>query len=283
MESALNAEADIVGRLRPSDGHPGNAVLNHSANRTPASDLPVEPGGTVSPGGGKPQAEVFEEASALDLDRQPPTRPEDGFGHRWRKVHRIPLVGSDVAPTQLISTWKEHFGEFWPGDNRFYGAITDLEPGELAVISVEMPGDTTLSTGVILADSSDDSFTLVTPKGHMLAAWLTFSAYREAATTIAQVEIVMRASDPLFEIGMVLVGHRRENRFWEETLRNLAVRFGVHANPETRLTREEAHYLWANATNVLHNSAIRNGLIRLASLPRKAAGRLRQYQANNAA
>ena len=257
--------------------------MNHSVNRSPISDRPDEPGGAVLPGGGKPHAEVFEEADALDLDRQPPARPEDGFGHRWRKVHRIRLVGSDLSPAQLITCWKEHFGEFWPGDNRFYGAITNLESGELAVISVEMPGDTTLSTGVILADSTEDSFTLVTPKGHMLAGWLTFSANRQAATTIAQVEIVMRASDPIFEIGMVLVGHRRENRFWEETLRNLAASFGVQADPETRITREDRHYVWANAKNVLHNSAIRNGLIRLASLPRKAADRLRQYPADNAA
>ena len=230
--------------------------------------------------GKKPDAEVFDEANALDLHRQHPTGPNDGFGRLWRKIHRIRLAGAEVSPEQLIATWKERFGEFWPGDNRFYGAITSLQPGELAVISVEMPADATLSTGVILVDATSDSFTLITPKGHMLSGWLNFSAYRKAENTLAQVEILIRASDPLFEIGMVLVGHRRENEFWEQTLRNLAGYFGVRAEPETDMRCEDRHYQWGNATNVWHNGAIRNGLVRLAALPRNMIRRLRDRTAD---
>ena len=247
------------------------------------TDPPAAQAGAESPGDGKPTDEVFAEASALELDKQPPAGPDNGFGRLWRKVHRIRLTGADVSPVELISTWKADFGAFWPGDNRFYGAITGLAPGELAVISVEMPGDTTLSTGVILVDATADSFTLVTPKGHMLAGWLTFSAHRERDTTVAQVEMLIRASDPLFEIGMVLLGHRRENHFWEQTLRNLAAYFNARTEPETRLTCEDRHYRWGNAINIVHNGAIRNGLIRLAALPRKVIGRLRSQSADNAA
>jgi hypothetical protein len=228
---------------------------------------------------GKPDAEVLREADALDLGNQRPTGPDDGFGKLWRKLHQITLTGMDLPPEHLIQTWKQHFGEFWPGQNRFFGPITALEPGELAVISIEMPADTTLSTGVILVDSTPTGFTLITPKGHMLCGWLQFSAVPRGGATVAQVEILIRASDPLFEIGMNLGGHRRENRFWEQTLRNLAAHFGVRAEPETRVTCEDSHYKWENAKNIWHNGAIRNGLIRLAALPRTAIDLLSRRKA----
>ncbi len=34
-------------------------------------------------------------------------------------------------------------------------------------------------------------------------------------------------------MGLVLGGHREEDRFWQDTLRTLAARFGVDAEPET--------------------------------------------------
>jgi hypothetical protein len=216
----------------------------------------------------KPDHEVLREADALDLHQQRPTTPDDGFGKLWRKVHRIALPGADIPPEHLIETWKQHFGEFWPGQNRFFGPITALEPGELAVINVGVPS-ATLSTGVRLAVSTPVSFTLVTARTHMLCGWLRFSADRSDEVTTATVEMLIRASDPLFELGMVLVGHRWENRFWRQTLRNLAAHFGVRAEPETRVTCEDTHYKWENAKNIWHNGAIRNGLIRLAAIPRK--------------
>jgi hypothetical protein len=231
------------------------------------------------PDGAKSDHEVLREADALDLHEQRPTTPADGFGKRWRKVHRIALTGADIPPEHLIQTWKQHFGEFWPGQNRFFGPITALEPGELAVISLEMPADVTLSTGVILVDATPTGFTLITPKGHMLCGWLHFSAFRTDRTTFAQVQMLIRASDPLFEIGMVVAGHRRENHFWEDTLRNLAAHFGIQAEPETQVTCEDPHYQWENAKNIWHNGAIRNGLIRLAAIPRTAIDLLSRRKA----
>jgi len=240
---------------------------------------PITPTDSGKPDSGKPDAEVFEEADALDLHDQRPTGPEDGFGKLWRKIHRVRLIGADLPPEHVISTWKRHFGEFWPGKNRFYGPITALEPGELAVINIEMPAATTLSTGVILVDATPTGFTLITPEGHMLSGWLHFSADRDDAITTASVEMLIRASDPLFEIGMVLGGHRRENEFWDQTLRNLALHFGIAAEPETKVTCEDPHYQWENAKNIWHNGAIRNGLVRLAALPRRASALLHRRRA----
>jgi hypothetical protein len=243
-----------------------------------SAESPITPTNSGKPDTGKPDAEVFAEADALDLHQQRPTSPDDGFGKLWRKLHRIDLTGADLPPERVIATWKQHFGEFWPGQNRFYGPITALQPGELAVINIEMLPATTLSTGVILVDATPTGFTLITPKGHMLSGWLHFSADRSGETT-ATVEMLIRASDPLFELGMVFGGHRRENGFWDKTLRNLAAHFGIVADPETRVTCEDPHYRWENAKNIWHNGAIRNGLVRLSALPRAASDLLRHRRA----
>ena len=47
--------------------------------------------------------------------------------------------------------------------------------------------------------------------------------------TVAQCQVLMRAQDPLTELGLTLGGHRKEDTFWEATLRALAARFGVEA------------------------------------------------------
>ena len=39
-----------------------------------------------------------------------------------------------------------------------------------------LPGGMKLSTGVMVLYADDESFTLMTPQGHMFAGWITFSA-----------------------------------------------------------------------------------------------------------
>src|SRR5262249_18466045 len=68
--------------------------------------------------------------------------------------------------------------------------------------------------------------------GHMFAGWITFSSAEEDGETEAQCQVLMRAQDPLTEMGLMLGGHRKEDRFWEDTLRALAGRVGVDADPE---------------------------------------------------
>jgi hypothetical protein len=201
-----------------------------------------------------------------------------GFGRVWRKIHRIRFGAADIEPTEVIRAWRDHFGELWPRGNRFYGPVTRLQSGEVAVLNLEMPGGTRLATGIFVLYADDESFSLMTPYGHMFAGWITFSAYRQDSETIAQAEIVMRATDPIFEIGLELFGHRRENRFWEHTLRQLALRFGVTSEPETRMECIDRRRQWRYARNVWHNSAIRSLLnIGLAPIGRMAR-RARQGQ-----
>jgi hypothetical protein len=61
-------------------------------------------------------------------------------------------------------------------------------------------------------------------EGMPFAGWNTFSAYEADGVTVAQVQVLMRADDPLFELAMMVFAHRMEDRHWQQTLHNLATR-----------------------------------------------------------
>ncbi|HEV2127070.1 MAG TPA: hypothetical protein VGR22_00450 [Thermomicrobiales bacterium] len=193
----------------------------------------------------------------LNVEGRDLAPPQEGFGQLWRKRFRIRLTGANVPSTEVVRVWREHFGEFWPESNRFYRPLGGLKPGEVALADLEMAPGGRLSTGVVVVDASPTSFTFMTPRGHSFAGQITFSAHDEAGTTIAQVEILMRASDPLFEISLLLGGHKRENEFWQTTLLELADHFGVEdQEPEVTITCPDPNRQWSKATNIVYNSLL---------------------------
>ena len=60
-----------------------------------------------------------------------------------------------------------------------------------------------LSTGVMVLYADDESFTFMTPEGHTLSAWITFSASREGDVTVAQAQALERTSDPFDELAYI--------------------------------------------------------------------------------
>src|SRR5215470_8093492 len=68
------------------------------------------------------------------------TSPLQGFGQMWQKTYRIALQGAQIEPAQVIQAWKEHFAEFWPSHSRFFGPITGIAPGEVALLSLSVGG-----------------------------------------------------------------------------------------------------------------------------------------------
>ena len=190
--------------------------------------------------------------------------PVQGFGQLWQKTYRVALSDADVTPETIIRTWKDHFGEFWPKGNRFYGPLTSLEPGEVAVLNLAMPGKMTLSTGVLVIYADDESFAFMTPEGHQFAAWITFSSYRDDPAAVIQVQALMRASDPLYELSMPIIGHRMEDRFWVATLQALAARFGDRdATVDMQRVCVDRRRQWRYAGNIRQNAAIRTTLYRI--------------------
>src|SRR5437588_7263519 len=178
----------------------------------------------------------------LNVDGRQVVGPLQGFGQMWQKIYRIRLKaegGEGIPPLtakEIIKAWKENFPQFWPTGNRFYGPLTGIAPGEVALLSLSMPGGIKLSTGVLVLYADEESFTLMTPQGHMFAGWITFSAHEEDGCTVAQAQVLMRANDPIYEAGLRLFAHKTEDVFWQQTLKALATHFEVaEAEVETHV------------------------------------------------
>src|ERR1700749_4753345 len=153
------------------------------------------------------------------------TGPVQGFGKMWQKTYRM-NAGPDITPEQAIATWREHFPEFSPRGTRLAGALTGINPLDVPLLDLAIGAGVKLSSAVFVLYADAESFTLMTPQGHMFAGWITFSAEREGDTTMVQAQVLMRANDPLYEISMIAVGHRKEDKFWAATLTALGQRLG---------------------------------------------------------
>ena len=186
------------------------------------------------------------------------TGPVQGFGQMWQKTYRLNL-GTAVTPRDAIATWKAHFPEFWPRGNRFAGALAGISPGDVALLDLPVGGGVRLSTGVFVLYADQESFTLMTPQGHMFAGWITFSAERDGEATTIRAHVLMRANDQLYEIGIAIGGHAKEDRFWAQTLTALGSRLGVpDPQVETRSTCVDNHRQWRHAKNIWHNAMLRS-------------------------
>jgi len=186
------------------------------------------------------------------------TGPVQGFGKMWEKTYTL-NAGQVTTPEDAIATWKAHFPEFWPKGNRFAGALAGISPGDVALLDLAMGGGVKLSTGVFVLYADAESFTLMTPQGHMFAGWITFSAELAGQDTIIRAHVLMRANDPLYELGMMSGGHRKEDIFWAQTLTALGTRLGVPSPVvETRSICVDSRRQWRHAGNVWHNAMLRS-------------------------
>jgi hypothetical protein len=202
--------------------------------------------------------------------------PLQGFGQLWQKTFTVRLEGVDIAPQAVIATWKEHFPEFWPKGQRFYAPLSGIAPGEVALLEIApVPGaPVKLSTGVLVLYADDESFTFMTPEGHTLSAWITFSARREGGVTIAQAQALERPADPFDELAYLLGGNRQNNKFWQATLSNLATHFGA-ADPavDTQVTCIDRNRQWRYWRNLRNSASIRSARRTLTAPIRRLTGR----------
>jgi hypothetical protein len=221
-------------------------------------------------------SEVPEGAVNRNVEGRRLTSPIQGFGKMWQKTYQVRIPADRVSPQELVATWKGRFPDFWPEGNRFYGPLTGIEPGEVALLNMSLPGKMKLSTGVMVLYADQESFTLMTPQGHMFAGWITFSAAEQDGATVAQAQVLMRASDPIFELGLALGGHRQEDRFWAQTLTNLAASFGHDGEIDTQVVCVDKRRQWSRWRNVWHSSAIRSTLYTLGAPARAMKGLFRR-------
>jgi hypothetical protein len=198
-----------------------------------------------------------------------------GFGQLWQRTYRVRLDTADLEPSEVIRTWKAHFGEFWPAGNRFFGSLPERSPGEVALLNLSPVPGPVLSTGVMVIYADDTSFSFMAPEGHMYAGWITFSAFVEDEAVYAQVQVLSRTSDPAWELVMRLFAFKFEDAFWHATLANLAKAFGAtDAQVEQRLVLLDPKVQWKKALNTWRNAAMWSGLYYATSPVRWAAHRL---------
>jgi hypothetical protein len=186
-----------------------------------------------------------------------------GFGRLFQKTFSVE-VGSSVTPEQVIATWKTRFGDFWPKGQKMFLPATGIAPGEVGLINASMPGTPMMATGILVIYADDVSFSFMSPEGHPFAGPLTFSAHvDEVGFTVAQVQELTRASDPFWELAMMMpvLGERMQNDIWRSTLKNLAGHFGAtDPTVHSKIVVVDGRRQWRNAKNIWQNAAIRSGL-----------------------
>ena len=209
--------------------------------------------------------DLLYQAINLNVEGRQVVGPLQGFGQLWQKTYRVRLSGTTVTPSEVIKTWKDSFPNFWPQGSHFYGPLTGIAPREVAVINISAPGGVSLSTGVMVLYSDDESFTFMNPEGHIFSGWITFSALEEGGCTVAQAQLLVRANDPLYEIAFRLGGSKAEDKFWFHTLESLAGHFGVQGQPQLASTCVDPRLQWSQVKNTWHNAAIRSAIYSAAA------------------
>ena len=197
-------------------------------------------------------------AGALNLNVQgrPLFGPLQGFGQLFQKTYRIGLRNSTPTAQEVIATWKQHVAELKPPQKHFYPSSIGIKPNELVLIDAQTPGGP-ISTGVMVLYAGAESFTLMTPAGHPLAGWVTFSSYIEDRCTFAQVQVLGRASDPLYELVFRFAGSKVQDRIWTHVLTALAARLGASGEVQMHKTLLDPKVQWGRAVNIWYNAQLR--------------------------
>jgi anti-anti-sigma regulatory factor len=248
---ALQAAQDLVetpGQL------PGIPPAPEAEEKPPVTRRPLD--SWAKPVDRLTLAEVPTGAQALNVQRRRLFGPLQGFGRMWQKTYRICLRNSKLTPQEVIAMWKQNVPELKPPQKRFFPSSTGITPNALVLIDAETPGGP-ISTGVMVLYAGAESFTLMTPAGHPEAGWVTFSSYVEEGCTFAQVQVLARASDPLYEVAFRLAGDKLQDRIWNHVLTALAAKAGTSGEVEMQKTLLDPKFQWKRASNIWHNAQLR--------------------------
>lgn len=279
----------------PDEGKPLDTAIPSDEGKTLDTAPPPDEGKTLDtalpPNEAKPRDAAYwaQQLSTLKVSHVPTgalnlnvegkqaLSPLQGFGQMWKKTYRTHLQGATVQPAEVIKAWKEHFPKFWPAGSRFYKSLTGIAPGEVALINASFPGGIALSTGVVVLYADEESFTLMTPQGHLFAGWITFSSYEEDNCTMAQVQVLIRGNDPVYEVILRLFAHKAENALWQHTVKAVAAHFGVEeAKVETEVICVDPKLQWSQFWNIWYNAGMHTMLYKMSTPVRWIFGRTRK-------
>ena len=201
-------------------------------------------------------AEIPAGARNLNVEGRRLFGPLQGFGQLWQKTYRIGLRDTKLTPKEVIATWKVNVPKLKPPKKRFYPSSLGITPNALVLIDAQTPGGP-ISTGVMVLYAGAESFTLMTPAGHPEAGWVTFSSYVEDGCTFAQVQVMARAGDPLYELAFRLAGSKLQDGIWTHVLTTLATQLGTSGEVEMDKTLLDHKLQWGRARNIWYNAQLR--------------------------
>jgi len=207
-------------------------------------------------------------ARALNVQGRRLFGPLQGFGQLWQKTYRIGLQDNKLTPEQVIETWKQNVPRLKPRQKRFFPSSTGITPNELVLIDAQTPGGP-ISTGVMVLYAGSKSFALMTPAGHPEAGWVTFSSFVEDGCTFAQVQVMARASDPLYELAFRIAGSKLQDQIWTHVLTALAAQLDTSGAVQIHRTLLDPKLQWGRASNIWYNALLRTLLYSPIALLRR--------------
>lgn len=206
-----------------------------------------------------------------------------GFGQMWQGTYRVRLSGAQTTPADVIADWKINFAKFQPAENRVYPPLAGVKPGEVVYFDtslLQQPGLrqlTPMQSGVMVLYADEEMFTVMTPEGFPINGWNTFSAYEEDGATVAQVQGLYRAADPIYEIGMRFFGGAyMQEQVWIHVLGQLAARWGVKGQATVNKMCVDPKLQWKHAKNVWQNAMFRTLLYNVTAPTRWVRDRIKR-------
>lgn len=209
-------------------------------------------------------SEVPAGATNINMDGFQVQSPLQGFGALWQKTFRVRLPGCKLDPNEVMRVWKENFVAFQPEFNRFHPSPLGVSPGEVMFIDSAVPvapntpGVLPITTGILVMYSDENSFTVMTPEGHPESGWNTFTTFEEDGCTVAQIQSMTRATDPIYEFGFRFMGgNQMQDKTWTHMLRELSRAVDVQSEVTVSRSCLDNSVQWSQARNVWKNAIFR--------------------------
>lgn len=200
-------------------------------------------------------------ATNINVDGHQVQSPLQGFGPLVQKTYRVRLDGVNMTAAQVMQVWKENFPKFQPPENHFYPSMQGIKPGSIILIDGKvppfpgMPAIMPVAAGVMILYADDTSFTVMTPEGFPEAGWNTFSTFQDEIGLFAQVQPMVRASDPLYEAFYRFFGSsQQQDKTWTHVLTALAKHLGVEARVEAQKVVIDPKIQWSKWSNIFKNA-----------------------------
>jgi hypothetical protein len=201
-------------------------------------------------------------ATNINVDGRHVQSPMQGFGQMVQKTFRTRLTGVNMTAAQVMHVWKENFPKFQPPENHFFPSLQGIQPGSIILIDGKvppfpgMPAIMPVAAGVMILYADDTSFTVMTPEGFPEAGWNTFSTFEENGVVCAQIQPMVRASDPLYELFYRFFGSsQQQDKTWKHVLTALAKHLGADAKVESKKEIIDPKIQWGKWTNIFKNAA----------------------------